>query len=88
MSKSAKDLRVRMLDSANGWGQDDLRKLYTGFGFALRQGAKHTVYQHPAHAHLGATVPRHGTLLPVYARTALKLIQQLEDLEVHAPDAE
>ena len=60
-----------------GWGQDDLRHLYLAFGFEVREGGRHLVIRHPGHLDLVATVARHDELPPAYARTAVRLIEEL-----------
>jgi len=73
-------LRNRMLASKSGWGWKDLDRLYASYGFVRREGGKHSVYWHPDHPGLAATVARHRSLPAGYVRTALKLIGRLEQL--------
>lgn len=80
MSKAEKILE-KMKNSKQGWTPDDLHTLYTGFGFAYREGGKHMIYYHPTHPELMATVARHGVLVVGYVQHALKLIEQLDILE-------
>lgn len=77
MSQADK-LRERMRQSKSGWGNEDLHKLYTGFGFTCRRGAKHDLYAHPIHKHLRATVSRSRDLPTGYIETALQLLDELE----------
>lgn len=74
-------LRTRMSASKSGWGWGDLNRIYISYGFTKREGRKHTVYFHPIHRELRATVARHRSLPKGYIATALKLINELEKLE-------
>jgi hypothetical protein len=60
-----------------GWGADDLRRLYMAFGFNVREGARHLVVRHPEHRDLLTTVARHDELPPAYARTAVRLVEEV-----------
>lgn len=81
------DLLARMVRTKAGWGPADLERLYTSFGFDMREGAKHTVYSHAADPfNLRATVARHRELPTGYAQTAVSLIRQLKQLEAGATD--
>lgn len=79
-SGTAMKLRADMENNKNGWGQSDLDTLYSGYGFALRQGGKHRMYYHPVFPQLHETVSRQNDLPPGYAQSALKLIRELERL--------
>ena len=74
-------LRRRMSASKRGWGWLDLNRLYSSYGFTKREGGKHTVYSHPVHPQLRATVARHRSLPVGYIQTALRLVNELEYLE-------
>ena len=78
---AADRLLARMKRTAGGWSPDDLNRLYTGFGFIVKQGARHTKYRHPDHPEISAVVPRHGELPKAYVRTAVKSIDRLAKLE-------
>jgi len=73
----AEKLLARIRRTPFGWGQDDLRHLYLAYGFEVRQGARHLVIRHPDHPDLATTVARHDELPPAYARTAIRLIDEL-----------
>jgi hypothetical protein len=75
--KQLEDMRA----TKSGWKHDDFKTLYTGFGFVEKQGAKHTRYTH-AKYRLVAIVARHTSLPPGYAKTAVKLIDELKRLEL------
>lgn len=74
-------LLARMRASKSGWGEQDLEKLYLGFGFQFREGANHRFYFHPKHPELYTTVARHKSLAKGYISTAVKIIDQLRELE-------
>jgi hypothetical protein len=72
------DLLERMRRSKTGWRGRDLENLYVGFGFERDYGAKHTLYIHPDHLDLRATVTRSSGVLPTgYVSTAVKLVDTL-----------
>ncbi len=79
-SGTAAKLRADMENNKTGWGQNDLDTLYSGYGFALRQGGKHRMYYHPHFPQLHETVSRQNDLPPGYAQSALKLVRELERL--------
>jgi hypothetical protein len=79
-------LLARMKASQSGWNQNDLDALYKGFGFEVRNGAKHQFYYHPSHRELYATVARHSTLAKGYVFTAIRLIERLKYLETQDDD--
>jgi hypothetical protein len=74
--KAAKKLLEDMRNSPSGWGQNDLERLLTGFGFK-EKGKKHAIYIHPDFPDLRISVPRHNTLKEWVARDAVKAIDQL-----------
>ena len=80
MAKHEK-LLERMRQSRNGWGQDDFRALYVGYGFSVTEGGNHMKIAHLRHSQLRTTVARHNHLPRGYADTALRLIELLLELE-------
>ncbi|MGI8926461.1 MAG: hypothetical protein ACR2HN_07410 [Tepidiformaceae bacterium] len=61
--RAATRLLEQMRRSKSGWGQDDLDKLYLGFGPERHEGSRHRVYIHPRYpAGLRAAVARHSPL--------------------------
>ncbi|MBI4671518.1 MAG: hypothetical protein HY741_07610 [Chloroflexi bacterium] len=52
-----------------------------GFGFEFTERTNHRKYWHPRHPELFAFVPRHRTVKAPYVRSALRLIQQLQEIE-------
>ena len=84
MTRRAEKLLAAMRRSpASGWKWRDLDRLYSHRGFVRREGGKHTVYTHPKHTHLQATVSRKRTLAVGYITTAIRLIDA-----VHSADTE
>lgn len=88
MSKRAQKLLEKMKRSLGGWGQDDFRTLYRGFGFEEVEGSNHRQYTHPKYPQLKATVGRHQSLAKGYAQTAIQLIEQLQALQERAEKEE
>ena len=68
------DLLDRMRRSKTGWRARDLERLYVGFGFRLTEGAKHTLYRHPKHKELRATVKWADPIPTGYVVTAVRLV--------------
>jgi hypothetical protein len=83
-SRTAENLLERMRATKAGWGQSDFETLFLGFGFAYREGSDHRRYYHPQMPSLIATVGRHGELKPHYARSAVKVIDELMALAAPA----
>ena len=79
--KSAERLLERMRQSSSGWGQNDFKTLYLGFGFKARKGGKHITYIHKKYPELRHQVGRHDKLATGYATFAVKLIDRLKALE-------
>lgn len=78
---SADSLFQKMKQSKYGWRYNDIVTLYHGFGFEHREGGNHTVFFHPLHRHLIATVARHRSLAVGYVQKAITLIEALKTLE-------
>jgi hypothetical protein len=76
----------QMRRTKSGWKPGDFERLYTGFDFVRREGGEHTVYSHPVHKDLRATVARHSSLATGYAATALRIVDEL--LRRQSPDAD
>jgi predicted ABC-type transport system involved in lysophospholipase L1 biosynthesis ATPase subunit len=81
MSAAAESLLQKMKQSKHGWRYNDLANLYRGFGFDSREGGNHTIFFHPVHRHLMATVARHRTLAVGYVHRAIALVEALKTLE-------
>jgi hypothetical protein len=77
---AAEKLFEKMKATLNGWGQNDFKKLYLGYGFD-ECGTKHAIYIHPEYPELRATVSRHNSLPPAYASQAVKIISRLKELQ-------
>jgi hypothetical protein len=78
---AAEKLFERMKRTKSGWGENDFRTLYTGYGFIESEGGKHIRFAHPTYPELYATVARQRSLPPGYAQTAVRLITRLLELE-------
>jgi hypothetical protein len=70
-------LLERLRRSPFGWNQNHLRRLYVAYGFEVLEGARHLIVRHPEHSDLVTTVARHGELAPAYARTAIRLVEEV-----------
>lgn len=79
MASQARKLLERMRRSVTGWNRTDLDRLYRGFGFEIRHGKNHDIVVHPKYR-LRTVVPRHSPVKPVYIRTAVEMIDELEQL--------
>jgi len=77
VSRRAEKILRRMRQSAAGWKPRQLYILYRGYGFSIRNGAKHDVVVHPDHPELRTTIPRHRELAKIYIRQAIALIDKL-----------
>lgn len=80
MNESDK-LFERMLKSRFGWKEQDVERLYLGFGFRIDERTRHRKYWHPRHPELFAIVPRHRDVKAVYIAYAVRLIKQLKEME-------
>lgn len=76
---SAEKLYQRMRRTKAGWKPSDLDRLYRGFGFEVREGAKHILYIHREFPNLRATVTRSRSLAVGYIEHALELIATLKE---------
>jgi hypothetical protein len=74
-------LLQKMRNSKYGWRYNDIVSLYRSFGFEQREGGNHTVFFHPVHRRLMATVARHRNLPVGYVQKAISLIEALKRLE-------
>ncbi len=83
MSTKAAKLLERMRRTKSGWGQIHFDRLLTGFGF-IKGGKKEAIYTHPDHSELRISIPRHNSLKKWVARDAVKLIDEL--LEINKGD--
>lgn len=73
-------LLERMRRSKSGFGSKDLDALYASFGFKYREGRDRFWY-HPKYPWLWANVARHNELAKGYVAHAVKIIDQLKELE-------
>ena len=82
MPSQASKLLENMRQSTANWKRRDLDSLYIGFGFKIRIGKKHDIAKHPEYPILRATLPnKHPYLANEFIRTAVKLIDQLQQLQ-------
>lgn len=81
MSKKAKKLLEGMKNSPNSATPEDLERLYTAYGFEIRHGSNHDIATHPEFPHLQGTIGRHRKLSSAYVRSAIRLIEALEQLK-------
>lgn len=81
MSTSADKLFERAKIQQTGWKRQELDRLYSGFGFIIRNGRSHDIVSHPGYPMLRETLPRHRDVKPVYVRNAVRLINELNNLQ-------
>lgn len=82
MPSQASKLLAGMRQTSANWKRRDLDTLYLGFGFTIRPGKKHDVAKHPDYPTLRATLPNeHKYLANEFIRTAVKLVDQLQQLK-------
>jgi hypothetical protein len=81
MSTKAEKLLERMRNSKSNWKRTDLDSLYEGFGFVMKHGGNHDIVKHPSFPQLRATLPRHRQLAKGYVEFAVKLVDQLLELQ-------
>ena len=80
--KAARRLLERMKDNSAGWHPQDFHTLYLGFGFTIRNGAKHDIFIHPDFPQIRDSIPRHAKELSNgYAKDAVKNIEALIELQ-------
>jgi DNA-binding GntR family transcriptional regulator len=81
MTQKAKKLLDRMRRSKSGWKRRDLDRLYEGFDFLITHGANHDIVKHTVYPHLRTTLPRHSYLAQIYVEFAVKLVDELLEIE-------
>lgn len=78
MAEKHVKLLAKMRVNPGGWKASDFETLYIGFGWTKSEG-RDTKYQHPLMPEASAYVSRASGELPSgYARTAVKLIDELK----------
>jgi hypothetical protein len=80
------ELLEQMRRSKSNWRKEDIEKLYREFGFIVRHGSSHDVVTHPEFPKLRATLARHKALPKGYVQFAVKLIDQLLELQKEGND--
>lgn len=82
----------KLLDQARNctaqWQKQKLERLYTSFGFVIKNGSKHDIVKHPDFPQLRSTLPRHNVVNRVYVAQAVSLIEKLFSLEKEFHDQE
>ncbi len=81
MTPKAQKLLERMRRSKADWSTKDLIQLYEGFGFLITHGSNHDIVKHSKYTNLRTTLPRHNFLARGYVEFAIKLVDQLLELE-------
>ena len=81
MPPKSRKLLQRMRQSAKNWKLNDIISLYEGFGFTISHGSNHDIIRHPDYPQLKQTLPRHGKVKTYLLRNAIKLVEQLLELQ-------
>lgn len=81
MPSKAEKLLEQMRNSKSNWKRSDLDKLYNGFGFVILHGGNHDIVKHPDFPQLRTSLPRHRILAKGYVEFAVKLVDQLLELQ-------
>lgn len=82
MGGEAVKLLERMRASRAGWKRNHLDRLYSGFGFIIKNGrGKHDKVYHPDHPELFTFIPRHTRIGEYNIDNAIKLICRLQEIE-------
>lgn len=81
MSHKAEKLLKQMKATKANWKASDIVRLYEGFGFIITHGANHDKVKHPDFPELRTTLPRHRDIAKVYVEIAIKLVDQLLELQ-------
>lgn len=68
-------------DPRQGGARRTCTPSYVGFGFEVTEGKKHRLYVHAKYSQLRATVTRARDLPAGYITYAVRLIEQLLDME-------
>ncbi len=86
MADKDRKLLDRARQSPNNWSRADLEKLYKAFGFEIVRGTKHEFARHSQFPQLRGTLPNHVSFASGYVRSAVKLIDALENLLQEPPN--
>jgi len=70
-----------MRQSAKNAKLNDIISLYEGYGFTITHGSNHDLVRHPDYPQLKQTLPRHGKVKTYLVRNAIKLVEQLLELQ-------
>lgn len=77
MPSPSKKLLKKAKTTQDGWKRQEIDRLYSSYGFIIRNGRKHDIVSHPNNPNLRETLPRHRNIKPVYVRRAVRLINAL-----------
>lgn len=81
MTPKVAKLLEQMKRSKSNWKRVDIARLYEGFGFIITHGANHDKIKHPRFLELRTVLPRHNDIAKVYVEIAIKLVDQLLELQ-------
>ena len=81
MTPEIEKLLEQMRLSKANWKAVEILRLYEGFGFIITHGANHDKIKHPDYPELRTTLPRHRDVAKVYVEIAVKLVDQLLELQ-------
>jgi hypothetical protein len=81
MPPKSRKLLQRMRQSAKNAKLNDIISLYEGYGFTITHGSNHDLVRHPDYPQLKQTLPRHGNVKTYLVRNAIKLVEQLLELQ-------
>jgi hypothetical protein len=82
MTPKVEKLLEQMRVSKANWKATDIARFYEGFGFIITHGANHDKIKHPDFPELRTTLPRHRDIAKVYVEIAVKLVDQLLELQI------
>jgi hypothetical protein len=80
-SKKAIKTLAAMRNSAAGWKQEDIERVYLGFGFDVWSGKNHDIARHPKYREIQGMWPRHGSIAKAYIRELIRNIDLLSEIE-------
>lgn len=88
MSKAANRILAKMRRTSSGWKASDMMTLYTGFGFRVIEGSKHTRYLHAGTGQSLTVTRASGEISKAYAEDAVKAIDRVLQVEAMQADNE
>jgi ABC-type bacteriocin/lantibiotic exporter with double-glycine peptidase domain len=82
MPKKHEKLLEQLRESQKGRKRADLESLYKGFGFRIQTASGgHDKVTHPDFPSLITSLPRHRNILPYLVREAVRLVDELKQLQ-------